>query len=53
MSTREDSEKVMSIKPWMTGAAGRKYVTLAGLLLIAGALLCVRPAMAQDVKSLV
>ena len=41
----------MSIKPRMTEAAGRKYVALAGLLVIAGALLCVRPAMAQDVKS--
>src|ERR1700739_836489 len=41
----------MWIKARMTGAAGRKYMTLAGLLVIAGALLCVRPAMAQDVKS--
>ena len=41
----------MSIKPRMTEAAGRKYMALAGLLVIAGALLCVRPAMAQDVKS--
>jgi len=41
----------MSINARMTGAAGRKYMTLAGLLIIAGALLCVRPAMAQDVKS--
>jgi hypothetical protein len=41
----------MSIKPRMTEAAGRKYMALAGLLVIAAALLCVRPAMAQDVKS--
>jgi hypothetical protein len=41
----------MSNKARITGAAGRKYMTLAGLLVIAGALLCVRPAMAQDVKS--
>ncbi len=41
----------MSNKARITGAAGRKYMTLAGLIVIAGALLCVRPAMAQDVKS--
>ena len=41
----------MSNNARMTGAAGRKYMTLAGLLIVAGALLCVRPAMAQDVKS--
>jgi iron uptake system EfeUOB component EfeO/EfeM len=35
----------------MTEAAGRKHIALESLLVIAGALLCARPAMAQDVKS--
>ena len=41
----------MSLKPRMTEAAGSKYFAWVGLLVIASALLWVRPAMAQDVKS--
>ena len=41
----------MSPKPSTTEKAGRKSTALAGLLVVAGALACVRPAMAQDVKS--
>jgi hypothetical protein len=41
----------MSRKPSTTEKAGHKYTALAGLLVVAGALACVRPAMAQDVKS--
>jgi len=41
----------MSRKPSTSEEAGRKYTALAALLVVAGALACVRPAMAQDVKS--
>jgi Protein of unknown function (DUF1329) len=41
----------MSYKSVRTVIARRKYIALAGTLIVAGALLCVRPAMAQDVKS--
>src|SRR6202158_2419047 len=41
----------MSFKPPTTEAGRRKDTALAGLLVVAAALLYVRPAMAQDVKS--
>src|ERR1700758_3176525 len=41
----------MSRKPSATEKAGRKYTALAGLLVVAGTLACVRPAVAQDVKT--